>query len=140
MFCLFALAVQPIFSRCVRGLPSVKALAIQDDFELEGPCKDVLTAFTTVRAEAKTCGLELVLSKSKALWAREAAPSSEVVTQILHSGLTLVYGSMESLGALVGHDDVALRKWAISYFRTWSIQRYQCSMRWQSFVSVPSHG
>ena len=58
-------------------------------------------------------GLGLVLSKCKALWPREAAPSSEIVRQILDSGLTLVYGSMDSLGALVGSDDVATSKWAL---------------------------
>ena len=110
---LFALAVQPLFARCVRNLPRVKAVAILDDYELEGPPTDVLQALATVRKEAAAVGLGLVLSKCKALWPREAAPSSEIVRQILDSGLTLVYGSMDSLGALVGSDDVATSKWAL---------------------------
>ena len=110
---LFALAVQPLFSRCVGDLPTVKALAILDDFELEGPPKDVLAAFKRVSSEAKACGLELVVSKSKALWPRQTSPQPEIVTQVLDLGLTLVYGSTDSLGALVGHDDVAIRKWAL---------------------------
>jgi len=110
---LFALAVQPLFSRCVRDLPTVKALAILDDFELEGPPKDVLAAFKAVSSEAKACGLELVVCKSKALWPRQTSPQPEVVAQVLDLGLTLVYGSTDSLEALVGHDDVAIRKWAL---------------------------
>jgi len=79
---LFALAVQPLFSRCVRDLPTVKALAILDDFELEGPPKDVLAAFKAVSSEAKACGLELVVCKSKALWPRQTSPQPEIVAQV----------------------------------------------------------
>ena len=80
---------------------------------MEGPPKDVLKALASLRAEAKACGLDLVLAKCKALWSRQTAPPPEVVAQVLQSGLTLVYGTTDSLGALVGHDDVAIRKWAL---------------------------
>ena len=58
---LFALGVHPFFMNCVRDLPAVKALAIQDDFEMEGPPKDVLKALASLRVEAKARGLDLVL-------------------------------------------------------------------------------
>ena len=47
------------------------------------------------------------------MWSRQTAPPPEVVAQVLQSGLTLVYGTTDSLGAMVGHDDVAIRKWAL---------------------------
>jgi len=69
-----------------------------DEYELRRDLQqNVLQALATVRKRGSCCRPGLVLSNDKALWPREAAPSSEMFDQILDvlvSG-TIVFGVMD---------------------------------------------
>ena len=116
--CLFAIAVRPLYNEVREKHQSVHAIAILDDLELEGPADEVMKALAYLKPQAAKRGLELVPQKCKALWHDPTSPPPNLLELVRRSGVSLVTGAMESVGVMLGRDDGAISRWAMSSAKT----------------------
>ena len=97
--------MQSIYKASVKDKPSVKAVAILDDFTLVGPVADSFECFNRFQEECAKQGLKLNKNKSFALWPyKKKKPPQELVELAAQSGIEIRTGAARILGAPIGND------------------------------------
>ena len=108
---LFCLGLQPLLDQAAVGLENVSIVAVVDDITIVGPPEGVITAFQRIHLRLPHLGLKLSGPKCSALLP-EPLPSFSSLSSQHH--VTLHFGSMPLLGAMVGKDTKEISQFAIN--------------------------
>ena len=106
----FDLSMEDAYQKVEARAAPEAAVAVHDDFTVVGTAESVATAFHTFHDECVRLGLQLSTSKCRVLWPRLTAPPPPALAELCkETGMQLITGRMELLGAMVGGDHAGIR-------------------------------
>ena len=107
----FDLSMEDAYQKVEARAAPEAAVAVHDDFTVVGTTESVAAAFHTFSDECASLGLQLSPNKCRVLWPRLTAPPPSALAELCkQTGMQLVTGRMELLGAMVGEDHAGIRR------------------------------